>query len=55
MLRRVEVLGFKKGGGVIAPVTKWVEMMRCVVAIVESMAIALRKMVCRGELRTMGK
>ena len=45
MLRRVEVFGLEKGGGVVAPVTKWVEMMRCVVAIVESIAIALRKMV----------
>ena len=46
VLERVEVSGFEKGGGVIAPVTKWVEMVRSVIAIVESVAIALRKMVC---------
>jgi hypothetical protein len=46
VLGRVKVFGFEKGGGVIAPVTKWVKMVRCVVAIVEAIAVALRKMVC---------
>jgi len=42
----VEVFGFEKGGGVVAPVTKWVEMVRCVIAIVKAIAVALRKTVC---------
>jgi hypothetical protein len=47
---RVEVFGFKKCGGVITPVTERVEMVRGVVAIVETIAVALRKMTGQGEL-----
>ena len=39
-------VGFEKDGGVIAPVTERLEMVRCVVAIVKATAVALRKTVC---------
>jgi hypothetical protein len=39
-------VGFEKGGGAIALVTERVEMVRCVVAIVKAIVVALRKTVC---------
>ena len=43
VLGRIEVSGFEKGSGVIAPVTERVDMVRGVVAIVETETVALKE------------
>lgn len=43
VLSCVDVFSFEKGCGMIAPVPKWIQVMRGVVAVIETVAVALRK------------
>lgn len=37
----VLLLGFDKGDGVVTPMAAWVEVVRCVVTVIEAVAVGL--------------